>query len=77
MKRKKMNNQWLSDKQVAEFRGLLAETRKTLGYTFIQMEDLLGIHRTTISRWERGLYVPNENVDTLKEMLNYAVKKLA
>ena len=73
----KMNNQQLSEKEIYEFVAFLKYTRKTLGYTFTQMEELLGIHRTTISRWERGLYVPNENVNTLKEILNYAVKKLA
>ena len=75
--RPKMNNQQLSYQEIAEFVSLLKYVRNTLQYSFTQMEDLLGIHRTTISRWERGLYVPNENINTLKEILNYAVKKLA
>ena len=75
--RPKMNNQQLSNQEITEFVSLLKYVRKTLQYSFTQMEELLGIHRTTISRWERGLYVPNEDVNVLKDILNYAIKKLA
>ena len=77
VRRARMNNQQLTNIQVLDFQNRLSQVRKILGYTYIQMEELLGIHRTTISRWERGLCVPNENVNILKDILDYAVKKLA
>ena len=41
----------------------LKEIRKKLGYTQVEMAELLGVGKKTYLRWEKGLYLQNTSMD--------------
>jgi putative zinc finger/helix-turn-helix YgiT family protein len=43
--------------------GQLKEIRQKLGYTQVEMAELLGVGRKTYLRWEKGLYLQNKSLD--------------
>lgn len=43
--------------------GQLKELRTKLGYTQVEMADLLGVGKKTYLRWEKGLYLQNKSMD--------------
>lgn len=59
----------MTKEQLQEFGAFLKEARLSLGYTTTQMGELLFTHRTTLSRWERGMHVPQAEAYEIKEQV--------
>lgn len=50
------------------FRERLAQARKDAGYTQLQIQDILGIKRSTLASWEAGYSEPNvDNIAILAD----------
>lgn len=63
----------MTNKQKVQFGKLLMDQRLSIGYTRIQMSEALCVDRTSYSRWERGMHVPQANVDELKQDVSRVV----
>lgn len=57
----------LNQEELNEFGNFLFNARTSIGYTSIQMAELLDIHRTSYRRWERGIHVPHADVSMIIE----------
>jgi transcriptional regulator with XRE-family HTH domain len=62
-----------------EYGEFFKSMRLSIGLNLEQMAALLKSHglnvfRTTISRWEKGLTIPNKEIDEIEEVYRKAVK---
>ena len=49
--------------------------RKSLGYNLSEMAEKIGVYRTTLSLWEKGKVVPQEDIYLLKQKFQEALKE--
>lgn len=69
-------NNGITEKEIEEFSNFLKKVRSQLNYSLEKMGRVLEVHHTTVSRWERGKYSPNQEMYLLEEkMLNVLNKK--
>ena len=55
----------------------IADRRKTLGYTQADLAEKLHVTDKAVSRWERGLGLPDINtIEPLSNALNVSILKL-
>lgn len=62
------------------YRERLVNRRKELGLTQQELADTLGVHYRTVSRWERGLAMPEltpEKMANLCRSLKCSIEELA
>lgn len=48
--------------------------RKSIGYTLDQMAKELGVFRTTLARWEKGICIPHQDIDDIEQRIRGIVK---
>lgn len=52
----------------------IADLRQRLGFSQVQLAQLLGVHPLTVSKWERGLLSPSDHQSALLESFAKARK---
>ncbi|MEX3713365.1 helix-turn-helix transcriptional regulator [Cytobacillus horneckiae] len=65
--RKWKQDRGMTKEQLQEFGDFLKEARQSLGYNTTQMSELLYVHRTSYSRWERGMHVPQADAYLIRQ----------
>lgn len=73
-KKKQKHDRGMTKEQLMDFGQFLKEARQLLGYNTTQMGELLYVHRTSYSRWERGMHVPQADVFFIKETIRNVLK---
>ncbi|MEX3625122.1 helix-turn-helix domain-containing protein [Viridibacillus arvi] len=53
--------------QLRKFGDFLLRQRQSIGYTAVQMAEIIGTHYTSYRRWERGMCMPQLDPDEIKE----------
>jgi transcriptional regulator with XRE-family HTH domain len=69
----------VSEEEMAEYSAFFKAMRKSIGFNLEQMGEALGVFRTTVSRWEKGI-IPNRDIDEIVQEYRRVVrlhKKLA
>jgi transcriptional regulator with XRE-family HTH domain len=69
----------LTQEEMAEYGEFFKSMRLSIGLNLEKMAALLKSHglnvfRTTISRWEKGLRVPNQDIEEIEQVYREAVK---
>ncbi|MFJ8247393.1 multiprotein-bridging factor 1 family protein [Peribacillus asahii] len=57
----------LDKEELQEFGQFLLKQRTSIGYSSVKMAELLGVHRTSYRRWERGMHVPHGDIKEIKQ----------
>lgn len=65
--RKWTQDRGMTKEQLKEFGAFLKEARQSLGYNTTQMSELLYVHRTSYSRWERSMHVPQADAYLIRQ----------
>jgi transcriptional regulator with XRE-family HTH domain len=64
----------ISMEEMKEYGEFFRSMRKSIGLNLDKMSQLIGTHRTSLSRWEKGLVVPNEDIDEIVQRIRNVVK---
>lgn len=65
MKRKYV--QQITREEMIEYGEFFKNIRLSLGLNLEQMAEKVGIFRTTLSKWEKGSIIPNEDIYTVEQ----------
>lgn len=64
----------IEPEEMQEYGEFFRSMRKSIGYTLAEMAQELGVFRTTLSKWEKGITIPNHNIDDLEQQIRGIVK---
>jgi transcriptional regulator with XRE-family HTH domain len=70
----KKQTRQLTYEQMKEYGDYFRSVRKSLGYTIPEMADKLGIHHTTLYRWEKSKIIPQVDIKYLVTKYQNIVK---
>lgn len=65
MKRKYI--QQVTKEEMIEYGEFFRNIRLSLGLNLEQMAEKVGIFRTTLSKWEKGSIIPNDDIYTIEQ----------
>lgn len=60
--------------EMKEYGEFFRSMRNSIGYTLEEMARELGVFRTTLSKWEKGITIPHHNLDDLEQMVRGIVR---
>lgn len=61
--------------EMKEYGDFFRSMRKSLGFNLEQMSQEVGIFRTTLSKWEKGLIIPQQGIYEIEMRFREVVKK--
>jgi transcriptional regulator with XRE-family HTH domain len=64
----------ISMEEMKEYGEFFRSMRKSIGLNLEKMSQLIGTHRTSLSRWEKGSVIPNEDIDEIVQRIREVVK---
>jgi transcriptional regulator with XRE-family HTH domain len=70
----KKQTRQLTYEQMKEYGDYFRSVRKSLGYTIPVMAEKLGIHHTTLYRWEKSKIIPQTDIEYLVSKYRRLVK---
>jgi DNA-binding XRE family transcriptional regulator len=65
----------ISQEEMFEYAEYFRNIRQSLGLTPSQMGEEIGVFRTTIVRWEKGLHIPKRDIDEIVNKFREVVKR--
>lgn len=57
-----------------EYGEFFKRMRLSIGYTLAEMSAEIGVFRTTLSKWEKGVTIPHQDIDDLEQRVRGIVK---
>lgn len=61
--------------EMKEYGEFFKSMRKSVNMTLAEMAEEIGTDRCTFSRWERGMSIPNIEIESLVDMVRQVIKK--
>lgn len=64
----------IEPEEMQEYGEFFRSMRKSINYTLAEMAQELGVFRTTLSKWEKGISIPHQDIYDIEQQILGIVK---